>query len=45
MKKVVAVWALVVVLAVLNLAYNPGPEPDKVFPMCNQHIEWTYAGK
>ena len=23
-----------------------GPvEPDAVYEMCNQHIEWTYAGK
>ena len=45
MKKAIAVWAVVVALVVLNLAYNPGPEPDVVFPMANQGIEWTYAGK
>ena len=45
MKKVIAVWAIVAVLAVLNLTYQPGPEPDAVYPMANQHIEWTYAGK
>ena len=45
MKKAIAVWAVVAVLAVLNLVYDPGPEPDAVFPMANQHIDWTYAGK
>ena len=35
----------VIALAVLNLTYQEGPEPDAVFPMCNQHIEWHYAGK
>ena len=45
MKKAVAVWIIVAVLVVLNLAYRPGPEPDVVYPMANQHIEWYYAGK
>ena len=46
MKKLaVAVWAIVAVLAVLNLAVKFGPEPDVIYPMCNQHIEWHYAGK
>lgn len=35
----------VIALAVLNLTYNDRIEPDEVFPMCNQHIEWHYAGK
>lgn len=35
----------VMVLAVLNLVYPFGPEPDAVYPMANQHIEWYYAGK
>ena len=35
----------VVVLAVLNLVYPFGPEPDVIYPMANQHIEWYYAGK
>lgn len=46
MKKLTAiVWAIVAVLAVLNLTVKSGPEPDAIYPMCNQHIEWTYAGK
>lgn len=36
---------LVIVLAVMNLAYNASPEPDVVFEMANQRIEWHYAGK
>ena len=44
MRKVLAaVWVIVAVLAVLNLANRP--EPDAVYPMTNQHIEWHYAGK
>lgn len=35
----------VVALAVLNLTYHFGPEPDIVTPMANRNIEWTYAGK
>lgn len=35
----------VITLAVLNLTYKDGPEPDVIYPMCNQHIEWHYAGK
>ena len=35
----------VIVLVFLNLTYKPGPEPDAVFPMANQNIEWYYAGK
>lgn len=46
MKKLIAVvWFAVAVLAVLNLTVNFDPEPDAVFPMVNQHIEWHYAGK
>lgn len=41
----VALVAAVVALAVLNLTYRFEPEPDAVFPMTNQHIEWHYAGK
>ena len=32
----------VVVLFILNLTYKPGPEPDAVFPMANQHITWAH---
>lgn len=35
----------VVALAALNLTFNFGPEPNVTFPMANQHIDWTYAGK
>lgn len=35
----------VIALAVLNLTYPFGPEPDIICPMANRHIEWTYAGK
>lgn len=47
MKKflMIGLFALVVGLAVLNLTYSFEPEPDAVFPMVNQHIEWHYAGK
>lgn len=46
MKKLQAIVLLVVVgLVILNLAYKPGPEPDIILPMANQHIEWHYAGK
>lgn len=41
---VVAV-ALVIALAVLNLTFDFGDEPDAVYPMANTHIEWEYAGK
>ena len=46
MQKFACVVCLLVVLAlgVLNLAYDFGPEPDEVFPMANQHIEWN-SGK
>ena len=30
-----------VALAVLNMVYPFGPEPDVVYPMANQHIEWN----
>lgn len=35
----------VIALAVLNLTYQFGPEPDAVYPMANKRIEWRYAGK
>ena len=34
-----------VALAVLNLVYPFGPEPDIVYPMANRNIQWKYAGK
>ena len=47
MRKFIAVLTMlaVITLAVLNLVYPFGPEPDAVYPMANQHIEWHYAGK
>ena len=47
MKKALLVVSVlaVIALAVLNLAYHFGPEPDIVIPMANRNIEWTYAGK
>ena len=46
--KRVAMWLsilAVIALAVLNLAYQFGPEPDAVYPMANQKITFQYAGK
>lgn len=46
--KRVAMWLsilTVVALAVLNLTYRFGPEPDAVYPMANQKIIFQYAGK
>ena len=40
-----AVLLIVAALVILNLVYLPGPEPDAVYPIANQHIEWHYAGK
>ena len=34
----------VIALTILNLVWKD-PEPDAVFPMANQHIEWTGGGK
>lgn len=36
---------IIMVLLVLNLKQAEANrwEPDAVYPMCNQHIEWTYA--
>ena len=47
MKKFIyaALAVVIVALAVLNLTYRFEPEPDAVYPMTNQHIEWKYAGK
>ena len=39
----VAMWLsilAVIALAVLNLAFPFGQEPDVVYPMANQHIRW-----
>ena len=47
MRKVLTVISLLAVigLAVLNLTYQPGPDPDLILPMANQHIDWHYAGQ
>lgn len=45
-KALITVLSLAIVaLAVLNLTYRFEPEPDAIYPMTNQHIEWKYAGK
>ena len=41
-------WAailLVIALAVLNVVYPFGREPDEVYPMANRNIVWYYAGQ
>lgn len=47
MKKAIMILSLlsVIALAVLNLTWQNGPEPDVVYTMANQRIEWHYAGK
>ena len=35
----------VLTLAVLNLTYQDGIEPDVVYPFANQHITWNSLGK
>lgn len=46
MKKLTALVVIVVAaFVILNLTVSYEPEPDAVFPMTNQHIEWHYAGK
>ena len=47
LKKILLILSVlaVIALAVLNLAYHDGPEPDAVYPMANQRIQWKYAGK
>ena len=46
MQKVIMWLAIlaVIALAVLNLVYDDSTPPDVVYPMANQHIEWTGAG-
>ena len=46
MKKILLTISVLAVigLAVLNLTYQFGPEPDEVYPMANQQIIWN-AGK
>ena len=43
MRKIALVVSIlaVVALAVLNLTYRNELEPDVVYEMANQHIEWT----
>ena len=43
MKKFALVVSIlaVIALAVLNLTYDDTLKPDEVYPMANQHIEWT----
>ena len=46
MKKIMVVLILFFIawLAV-GIIDSKAVEPDAVFPMCNQHIEWHYATK
>ena len=40
----VAMWLSIlaaVALAILNVSYQFGPEPDVVYPMANQRIQWN----
>ena len=43
MKNLIMVVAIlaVIALAVLNLTYQDGIEPDEVFTMANQRITWN----
>lgn len=48
--KAIAILAAVAAAAVIWTmagirALQGGTEPDAVYPMANQHIEWTWAGK
>ena len=47
MRKVIMILSVlaVIALAVLNLTWQFGPEPDIVCPMANRNIVWYYAGK
>lgn len=47
MKKFMMILSVlaVIALAVLNLVYPFGPEPDAVYPMANRNITWYYANK
>lgn len=41
MKKLTVLMVVIAVaMAVLNIAYQPRYEPDTVYPMTNQRIEW-----
>ena len=42
---VLILLVIIMVLLVLNLKQAEANrwEPDLILPMCNQHIEWTYA--
>jgi hypothetical protein len=43
MQKAILAISIIALIAmvILNLAVKTGPEPDEVFPMANQHIEWN----
>ena len=47
LEQFVLIFSLVALVAAIgvNLFVRTGPEPDVVYRMANQHIEWTYAGK
>ena len=44
-KLMIAAILLAVLMAVLDLTYKEGIEPDVVCPMANRNIQWYYAGK
>ena len=44
-KLMIVAILLAMALAVLDLTYDAGLEPDVVCPMANRNIEWYYAGK
>ena len=43
MRKIVLAVSIIAVIAmaVLNLTYSNELKPDVVYPIANQHIEWT----
>lgn len=43
MRKLLIISVLVVIaLAIIDLAYDPGYRADAVCPMANRNIEWHY---
>lgn len=47
MKKILAVLILMFIAwgVIAFVSDGMAVEPDAVYEMCNQHIEWHYAGK
>ena len=43
MKKLMILAILAVIaMAIIDLTYHETVKPDAVYPMANQHIEWTH---